>query len=566
MDISQLSDAELLGALGQKTPKADLSAMSDADLLKAIGNAPGPTENVNTIADVAKSGGIGLARGAIGLAGLPGDLADLASRGYDFLTGSNTNASVAPYAQAIGSQNIQKKIEGYTGEFYKPKTTAGEYAQTAGEFAPAIIGGPETLATKVATRVALPAAVSESAGQLTHGTSLEPYARITGAVLGAGIPAAIGRTISPVVIPQANAEAVNTLKNAGVTGLTAGQQSGSRVLKYAESELGDALGAGGKATAANERVLEQFTSAAAKKAGIDAQRVTPEVLDNAFTNNSAKFDSAIQSAGDIPIPDFAAKGEKIITDFKDLTGTDSTLLQKFVDRIAGKSELPTLPQNVSHISKEDYKKLTVPVRGNSTISGESYQAIQSEIGAMARRAPNPELKLALYDLKGALDSSVSNGLKDPKVAEAFRNARQEYKNLLVIEKASGKSADGLITPSALHQAAQSVSKRYFNRGKDDFSSLAKAGKSVLAPLPQSGTAPRAAMHFIPSLVGGVAGAGIGAIPGALAGAFAPAMAGRVLMSRPVQAYLSNQKVAALRRIPTGKNMLRGGVLGAISGS
>jgi len=144
--------------------------------------------------DIAKGAGIGLARGAIGLAGIPGDIQNLATRGLAALA-DKVGAEHPPIDEMLAanyfpsSDRIQKAIESKTGQFYQPQTLPGQYAQTIGEFAPAVIGGPESLATKLATRVAAPAIASETAGQLTQGTALEPYARIAGAV-GGGIGAA----------------------------------------------------------------------------------------------------------------------------------------------------------------------------------------------------------------------------------------------------------------------------------------------------------------------------------------------------------------------------------------
>lgn len=161
------------------------------------------SEHPSVAADVAKSGGIGLAKGAIGVAGTAGDARDIASHITDavgdrlgasketvqsFKDKAYKAANLLPFssvlANAPSSGTIQKGVESVTGDFYKPKTVAGEYAQTAGEFAPGVIGGGEGLLAKLATRVALPAVASETAGQLTKGTDAEPYARVAGGVLG----------------------------------------------------------------------------------------------------------------------------------------------------------------------------------------------------------------------------------------------------------------------------------------------------------------------------------------------------------------------------------------------
>ncbi len=75
----------------------------------------------------------------------------------------------------------------------EPTTTAGQYARTIGEFAPAAAVGPGGLARRIATQDVAPAVASEAAGQATAGTEAEPYARVGAAVLG-GFPFGRWRT------------------------------------------------------------------------------------------------------------------------------------------------------------------------------------------------------------------------------------------------------------------------------------------------------------------------------------------------------------------------------------
>jgi len=120
-----------------------------------------------TAGGLAKAAGVGAAEGAIGLAGLPGDVANLAG-----------------YKNNFGSQNIQKFLEKYTGSFYQPQNTAEKYANTVGSFLPTVAGGPETIATKLFTRAILPGVASEAAGQVAAGTPYENVARVGGALVG----------------------------------------------------------------------------------------------------------------------------------------------------------------------------------------------------------------------------------------------------------------------------------------------------------------------------------------------------------------------------------------------
>lgn len=150
-------------------------------------------------ADVAKSTGIGTAEGVIGLANIP----ELGAKGIDAATRfvgrqlgldlqrPGTQQSLSdqvtgtPKRQTLTGFNlpdaadIQKGIEGYTGEFYKSKTPYGEVGRKVGNYLPALIGGPETLLTKLATRVAAPVAGEELVGKVTD----NPYAQAGGAVV-----------------------------------------------------------------------------------------------------------------------------------------------------------------------------------------------------------------------------------------------------------------------------------------------------------------------------------------------------------------------------------------------
>jgi hypothetical protein len=165
---------------------------SEQDALAHLQQHLGATPEPSVAADVAKSLGRGIAKGAIGLAGLPGDMATLLNKGEDYVIGKL--GFEPPPTQPIGtSQQIEGLVEKASGQkFGEPQTTAGKYAQTVGEFVPAAIGGPEGIATRLGTRAVLPGIASEAAGEATEGSPYEVPARIAGAVLGGG--AGIGAT------------------------------------------------------------------------------------------------------------------------------------------------------------------------------------------------------------------------------------------------------------------------------------------------------------------------------------------------------------------------------------
>lgn len=170
--------------------------------------------------DVAKSAGIGVARGVIGIGGMAGDLSNLGAKGIekasDFISDQiGVDRYVRPKGGSIldnipTSASLTKNVEGVTGEFYKPQTTPGHYAETVGEFLPAAIAGPGGIGRKVAMQAVLPGIASEAAGQASAGTELEPYARA-----GAGILAGLGG--AALSRPSGSAQAIRSQLPEGIT-------------------------------------------------------------------------------------------------------------------------------------------------------------------------------------------------------------------------------------------------------------------------------------------------------------------------------------------------------------
>lgn len=182
--------------------------------------------------DVAKSGGIGLAKGVIAGAGAPADFRNLAASGakwaFDKL-GMEKASGALTALQKIGgegatSSRIQKEIvEPVTGEFYKPKTTAGGYSQSVGEALgnPLSYVGPGGLALKVGG-AATSAVGAETGKQLTKGTDYEGAGQLAGALIGGGVAA---KTLAPK-IERAVVPTAEELKAAATKGYDAARNSG----------------------------------------------------------------------------------------------------------------------------------------------------------------------------------------------------------------------------------------------------------------------------------------------------------------------------------------------------
>ena len=149
--------------------------------------------------DVVQSLGMGVNKGLIGLAGMPGDIADLTRRGVEYGAGKlgfdpeaagKTFSKYNPTSYLPQSGQIQSAIESKTGAFPEPRSTAGDYAERIGEFAPATVAGPGGVIRKAAMTV-IPAVTSKVAGELPgiKGTKAQPYVEAGAAILS-GAPLA----------------------------------------------------------------------------------------------------------------------------------------------------------------------------------------------------------------------------------------------------------------------------------------------------------------------------------------------------------------------------------------
>lgn len=496
--------------------------------------------------DIARSGVTGIIKGGAALAGLPGDIAELGARGIDRATrfiGGLVGAEIPERKDrepTYGSKAVLSAIEPYTekGKFHTPQTTAGEYAQTIGEFAPGMLGGAGGLATRALAQVAAPAIVSETAGQMTKGSSSEPYARVAGALAGGFAPSAIGRVATPLPINAERAAAVNTLRNEGVTDLTAGQVTGRRPLQYLEAERG-------RGANLMESQGEQFTQAALRRTGENATRATPEVIDQAFTRVGQQFD------------DLAARNT--ITVDQQFGNELGQAVQDYMLTVAPPNRAPAIGNFVQELvnAHQTY---------GGVLPGRVYQSLRSRMEATARQmGNNPEARNALRGMREALDDAMERSIANPADAAAWREARNQYRNLLTVERAlttgGEAAAEGLITPAKLRQATVTTQgRRNYARGQGEFVELARAGQQVMSPLPNSGTAGRISAQNIGagalSLLGGTGGAAYsGGDPamtglGFIAGMLAPRAVGRAATSRIGRAYLGNQAATPLLNATT----------------
>ena len=241
---NDLTDNQLAGALHKKFYSDVPIGQFYASI--GLGQAPNAAAKADrelqsaSFGDVARSAESGVRSGIGTLIGTPGDMRDAIIRGGDWAGRKlgilddtpEHRATVEAHLGAAGkvlspsSAQANDRIQELTGKYHEPQSTAGKYARTIGEFAPAALMGPGGVARRAAMAI-IPGAMSEAAGQGTEGKAAEPFAR-AGAALAGGVGTAMAgakRAIPQMAKAAPSGQAVkaatdqmyDTLRKAGIT-------------------------------------------------------------------------------------------------------------------------------------------------------------------------------------------------------------------------------------------------------------------------------------------------------------------------------------------------------------
>ena len=130
-EYGYLSDGELADAMHKKF----YADMPREEFDKRVGLQPEQQKMTagEFAGDLAKSAGIGLVQGAIGLGTLPGNVEALGRAGINYGAGLlGVEPPVSPDTALINYNDFKGRAEQKFGEFYKPQSTAGEYFRTIG--------------------------------------------------------------------------------------------------------------------------------------------------------------------------------------------------------------------------------------------------------------------------------------------------------------------------------------------------------------------------------------------------------------------------------------------------
>jgi len=254
--------------------------------------------------------------------------------------------------------------------------------------------------------------------------------------------------------------------------LTPGQATGSRALQQMEAKLESQPMTSGPFNAIKERNQRALNRAVAEAIGENADTVDSTVLDRAFTRLGQVFrDAADETPRQIDPRGFLQTFSEIQDDIRGI--------------VSGFGEHPLV---------EDLTKLAQA--GQAT--GKQLQSLTSKLGKaaykqMTMQSGDRDLGLALYRLKDYVDDLLQQGMDESR-AQAFQQARQQYRNLIMLTSRVGvvNPSTGNVSGRSLANVLQSKDKMGFLRGQNqsamyDAARFAQAFQPIVG---DSGTATR----------------------------------------------------------------------------
>lgn len=402
----------------------------------------------------------------------------------------------------VGLQGVRQEQAQY--EQQNPLSSLG--LQALGGLPAALISG-STIAngfrgSNLATRIgASSAAGAASGGAYGFGTGEGQQNRLQSAGQGALVGGALGAALP--IAPAAGSGAKNLVAPAVDEAIAPLAQKALNDYKIplSSSQLGKSGFAKTLASTVEEVPLSgalkfrekqqsAFNSAIAKSIGETSNKITPEVIDAAYTNIGAKFDEAL-----------AGRTIKI----------SDEIMNKVSDIESRASE--SITGEHFKIVRNNISKFLNDIADDGTMSGEKINSLRSNLTASLKKTKN-DASSYLADLRDAVVDASVDGF--PGNRELLNKARLQYKNLKTIEPLAIKADRGDIAPSLLNSRVAAQFRDFSRGGGGELGDLARIGQAFLKDkIPNSGTPRRLAAYA--ALFGGGGAALGGGLPGAIGG-------------------------------------------------
>ncbi len=304
-----------------------------------------------------------------------------------------------------------------------------------------------------------------------------------GAVVGGLMPvanAAVNK-IKEVVSPTVSAGMQDVAELAKKHGVPLGvdQLTNSPARKYLAETSAELPFSGGSQFAAKQQ--SAFNNAVLKTVGESGDRITPEVVGNAYKNIGQKFDDVLAGKTLQVSPDHLDSLGNIIEDAKGTLANDK----------------------VSAI-KNTIDKLIADIHPDGSISGEKIGDIRSTLVGKIKRA-DPGIKEYLGDVLDTVMNISTEG--NPETRKLLTEARYQYKNLKTLEPLMAKATDGDISPALLkNRVISNYGAKSMATGEaGDLGELARVGDAIKSKIGNSGTAQRAASMALLATPGAIIG-------------------------------------------------------------
>lgn len=390
------------------------------------------------------------------------------------------------YYGATNQQDKQDELKRRVANedaLYKPLSDAHPIATALGESLPSM-AVPASAGVK---GMMLAATVP---GLLEYGTASE---RATKGAFGAGGSAVgnlAGNTAARLIKPFSKVDdpvrdsLLSTFKNNNIP-LSAAQETGNNTLRWIDSALDNLPWVADKQLAAKQAQRSEFNRAVSKTFGSDETNLTPDILNLAkerlgqgfsdlssrnrlnFTNNELNKVAQIQ---------FDAQRYG--------TADHQRIVGNYIDDILNK------------------------VEPDGTISGDAYRKFDSALGRKIKSTNDGDLRHLLGDTRDIFRTAMDNSIGSAD-QQAWRDLRRQYANLQTVADTVKGSPTGEISPAGLLQRVNNQSKSAKFTGGGELGNLARAGKEILTPLPDSGTAQRAYWMRVLGGTGLLGGGGLG---------------------------------------------------------
>lgn len=250
------------------------------------------------------------------------------------------------------------------------------------------------------------------------------------------------------------------------------QVSGSRALKNVQ-KISQEVPLSGQA-GFRENQMRAFNRALFKTVGVEADMFTPASMNQAFAKVGGEFDAITKGKN------FSIGGD-------------------FVDNLAKSAdEVESLyGKEAAGIFQKEASRVMNDFQGDA-ISGDLISRQRARINGLARKA-GPGQKEALLELENNIVDGITGG--DDVAQAALSQAKQRYKNLIVLEPIANKARGGKISPSLLNNRVSQVYRRAHTIGESGaIGDLARVGHELLPELGGSDTTQK--MAYIAALTTG----------------------------------------------------------------